>query len=413
MLRVLIVEDRPEKAERLIAIVKEAIGERTGEVEVSPDLVSARRMLRKHRFDLLLLDVQLPQRIGRAAEPLAGINFLNEILESDSYIRPFDIIGITAYDEIIEKQAHVFASNLFALIKYEAHSSEWETALISRVEYACAAREMAEALGTEKYNFDLAVITALDDPEFTAVLDLPVQWEEAKIAGDGDIYRVANFSGPHGSLRVVACRCPRMGMPTAAVMAMKVIENFRPRFIAMVGICAGIKGKVSLGDIVIADPSWDYGSGKHQVVDGSPEFLPAPHQINLNVDIRSLLVEMKRDEANLDAIKRRWKNGNSPESKVTVHIAPVASGSAVLADSNMAVGIQKQHRKVAGIEMENYGVMLAAELCSRPRPIAFTIKAVTDFADEEKGDNYQGYGAFVSANFLFEFVTRYLIKSMP
>ncbi len=27
----------------------------------------------------------------------------------------------------------------------------------------------------------------------------------------------------------------------------------------MLGICAGVKGKTELGDVIVADPSWDWG----------------------------------------------------------------------------------------------------------------------------------------------------------
>jgi hypothetical protein len=48
----------------------------------------------------------------------------------------------------------------------------------------------------------------------------------------------------------------------------------------MCGICAGVKGKVNIGDIVFADPVWDYQSGKFIKEDGVAKFSISPHQLD-------------------------------------------------------------------------------------------------------------------------------------
>jgi hypothetical protein len=56
------------------------------------------------------------------------------------------------------------------------------------------------------------------------------------------------------------------------------------------GICAGVRGKVNFGDVLFADPSWDFQSGK-RVNDGSntqfsirPHHLPAPPRVRAHVE---------------------------------------------------------------------------------------------------------------------------------
>lgn len=56
--------------------------------------------------------------------------------------------------------------------------------------------------------------------------------------------------------------------------------------------------------------------------------------------------------------------------------------------------------------MEAYSVFAAAEEASEPRPSAFALKAVVDFADGEKGDYFQTYGAYASAAVLQELCER-------
>jgi hypothetical protein len=54
-----------------------------------------------------------------------------------------------------------------------------------------------------------------------------------------------------------------------------ILDEFRPRFAGMCGICAGDPKKVKLGDLVVANKAFKYDSGKMVVgADGQPEHLP-------------------------------------------------------------------------------------------------------------------------------------------
>jgi hypothetical protein len=86
-----------------------------------------------------------------------------------------------------------------------------------------------------------------------------------------------------------------------------------------------------------------------------------------------------------------------------------------LADASTVDSIKEQHRDLIGVDMEVYGVYLAADLAARPRPAAFSIKAVTDFADPTKGDDHRAYASYVSASILRHFFERYAldIRTLP
>ena len=60
--------------------------------------------------------------------------------------------------------------------------------------------------------------------------------------------------------------------------------------------------------------------------------------------------------------------------------------------------IQPQNRKVLGIDMETYAVYYAAINATQSSKF-LSIKAVCDFANQYKIDNYQDYAAFVSTQF--------------
>jgi nucleoside phosphorylase len=198
-----------------------------------------------------------------------------------------------------------------------------------------------------------------------------------------------------------------MGMTSAAVLTMKMIYAFRPRYVAMCGIAAGFPGKCSLGDIVAVDPGWDYGSGKWKLQGKTPVFLPAPHQIGLDSFIRGKLSLMAQDGGILDEIRRRWSAAEIPTA-LRMHLGPVASGAAVIAEPGVSELIKRQHRDAFGLEMETYGVFAACEDCSLPQPKAFSLKSICDFANARKADSYQSYAAFTSAAALQVFVERFL-----
>jgi len=96
--------------------------------------------------------------------------------------------------------------------------------------------------------------------------------------------------------------------------------------------------------------------------------------------------------------------------------APCASGPIVVADGKTLTETrEKQNREVLALEMEAYGVYCAARKASQPRPIAFSIKSVCDFADPRKNEAMQKYASYTSAMTTFEFLRRHatdLIKTL-
>src|SRR5205823_5288566 len=66
-----------------------------------------------------------------------------------------------------------------------------------------------------------------------------------------------------GDIRIVATSASSMGLTSAAIVATNIIFAFRPRLVLMVGIAGGtVAPGRNYGDILVADPSVDYRSGK-------------------------------------------------------------------------------------------------------------------------------------------------------
>ncbi|XXT24594.1 pentapeptide repeat-containing protein [Sorangium sp. So ce429] len=118
---------------------------------------------------------------------------------------------------------------------------------------------------------DALVVTALQD-ELEAVLALGEGgrdgWREAREPA-GFPYYVRELPNDRGQpLRVAAAWSGRMGESAAAARAQGLIEELDPGCLAMCGICAGRRGEVSLGDVIVADRVYSYDEGKRVAPDG-------------------------------------------------------------------------------------------------------------------------------------------------
>lgn len=406
-MKILLVEDSAEKAGAIKHVLASVAELKLATITDAADGVSARRVLADEVFDLLILDIALPRRPHEVAAPDEGLLLLEEVISHPQRFRiPAHVIGITAYPDIYTRALDLFSSRLLTLIFYDHSSLEWEDRLRARALHIRNALQAVNEVQVE-YRSDLAILCALDSPELTQVLRIPWGWQQAHIAHDHTIYWRGAFSASGQPGLVHAATTARMGMPAAAVLATKVIHTFRPRFLAMVGITAGIRGRVELGDIVIADPCWDWGSGKWILHGGVPRFQAAPHQLRLSGYIREKARLFSRATPALARIRDEWP-GEKPPAALSLRIGPMASGASVLADGRTAETILTQHRELLAIEMEAYGAFAAGEECSEPRPDTFALKSVVDFADGVKEDRYQAYGAFVSARVLKEFAENHL-----
>jgi nucleoside phosphorylase/CheY-like chemotaxis protein len=405
-MKILVVEDDANKLRRIVASLIEIDGVTIHDVSQVSDASRAKAFLLEHEVDLIVLDLHLPDRIDLPAKPEGGLEFMRSISTRPKFFVPTHVVAVSGNTEAMESATGA-AGELWGVIRYDASSNDWSESLKSRVRYALAAWRSSLGRPRATRPCDFAIITALAD-ELAGVLRLPLTWREHVFDGDGTIYHEATLSSPGGTVTLVAATANRMGMAATATLASKIIDLYRPRYLCMTGITGGIRGRVALGDVLVADPSWDWGSGKYEVVQGKPRFAASPDQLRLSSDIRDKLVAASRDEALLSKVRSGFP-GSKPGNVLGCHVEAVASGASVLGDDAVVEEIKLQHRKLHGVEMEIYGLMMAAEICAKPRPIAFSTKAVSDFADTTKNDDLRDYAIHVSTNFAFEFVTKYLL----
>lgn len=128
---------------------------------------------------------------------------------------------------------------------------------------------------------DVVIITAAEG-EDTALLEVsdgalsPWTRIPSPEGYAGEVYRATfdSLACPGRPIHVVTIRPSRMGGDHAANAAGLLVGAFKPRCIAMCGVCAGRPEWTQLGDVLIAERVWRYDTGErvNAVPGGRPAF---------------------------------------------------------------------------------------------------------------------------------------------
>lgn len=406
-MKILILEDNNNKACLIMETVckLEFLGKE--DIDIVTDLRYAKEELKKNKYDLFIADIQVPQRNGEQAIKNAGFNFIYQLTqEPKMYNIPTHIISITEYKELYDEYKEQLNLDMFNIIFYDEMSDEWQKILMNNLK--SINNNLQSKHNSTDYKYDLGIICALNDPEFKQIELLSNNWEKVILPNSKLPFIQTTFDFDDKQLKVIAISINKMGMVPTAVLSTQMIEYFRPKYLAMTGIAAGIKDEeISLGDILVASPSWDSGAGKYKEDKYGKVFESDPKQEQIDDDIIHDIAKMAKNTQLLNKIREGWTT-KKILNVLNVHIGPIASGAAVIADQDVANMIQKQSRKMVGIEMEAYGLIYASNHATHKRPYPLIIKSVCDYADKEKNDGFQDYAAYTSAQFLYEYAREFI-----
>lgn len=250
----------------------------------------------------------------------------------------------------------------------------------------------------EQYNYAVAVITAVRT-ETDGFMRQYRNWKPICFEGEKQEYFETVFMRDGREYRIVTAQQREMGMPAAVSLCHKLAAHFRPRYLIMTGIAAGIGAEQIYGDVIVPDVVWNYAGGKFVSAQkagiqfGAVGFLPRPTRLSLTPWVRELVEKVAK----------------SPDNECHVHIGPMACGDAVVSNSEVVdKQVRAQLPHTAGLDMESYGVFYAARDVAQPAPEPIVIKSICDYADEEKSDQYQKFAAYTSSEFAKLLYEKYL-----
>lgn len=404
MLKIIVVEDNPSKRVKIQKLIESSIDIPSSNIEYANDVKSAKKLIYKKSYDFMILDLVLPLDNEDEPSPENGISFLNDIHTSPQ-IKPIThIVGLTEFSEHMEKFKVNFDNYVWQLIDYKAEEVDWQEKLKNLLFHLIKVRSDFLHRDNLDYDYDIAILTALQDPELTQVLALDANWVEFKYGNDATQYYKGVFKRDNKSFKVVATSSPQMGMVASSTLCMKIIHNFRPRYLFMPGIAAGVEGEVNFGDILVADQTYDGTSGKITTKGvGEKGFSPNPTPLSLDSDLKEKVRTYESKARYFFDLKEKWQ-GNKPATDLSIKVGPVVSVPYVIQNEDELINLKDHQRKLIGLEMEIFGVFYSANNGFNPKPKPMAIKSVCDFGDKEKADNYQKYAAFTSAQFMYDFI---------
>src|SRR5580704_4624423 len=115
-------------------------------------------------------------------------------------------------------------------------------------------------------HLDVLIVTAVPD-EYAAVLAVDTgaladrPWEARTASTRLEISVRPFVAAGGGVLWIAVTQALGMGGANAVIAAAELIPQHGVRCLAMCGVCAGRRGEVALGDVIVADRMWQYGAG--------------------------------------------------------------------------------------------------------------------------------------------------------
>lgn len=216
-------------------------------------------------------------------------------------------------------------------------------------------------------------------------------------------YRVATLKNTRDEpLNVHISLLPRYGPEEMTLHLSRVLEECQPRIALMTGICAGDAHYVHLGDLVVAERTFTYDSGKFTLDEhGRTVHLHDTMTYHLDANILQFLKLFDDWQPLLDTL-------NMPEAHpIVCHIQAMASGSAVRADRPFE-DIRIPVRGTVAIDME--GAAFGMVMSRYPSIPWLIVKGVSDYADQQKDDTYHEYAAYASALYALSFIRAYVLN---
>ena len=253
---------------------------------------------------------------------------------------------------------------------------------------------------------DVLLVTALAE-ERDALLRIVNPTTQENIDGSLIVFRGSISSKKHGkSLQIAIMMLSQMGNVEAGNSTSKAIGQLHPDYIFMVGIAGGVRGKINLGDLLISTDIIYYEPAK---------LTPEGSQIRQ----RSIPADSAIIRCAQNYIDTGWKEligiappDHSRENEFPeIHFSPIAVGEKVIADGSQIECLLRINPNIAGVEMESYGVATAANNdLSRPRFIS--IRAICDYADSTKNDQWHSYACAAAAAYAIGFLQEGMLSSV-
>jgi CheY-like chemotaxis protein len=138
-MNVLLVDDSSTRTE-MLKIWMISFGVTPSNITTVDNTVSARALITRNYYDVLLLDVVLPKRSKEQARWTHGIELLKYVSSSSRVRKPEKIIGITAHSEDIDSFRGKFEEYCLNVIEIKGSAGDWQRKLTMAFTYTLGSK---------------------------------------------------------------------------------------------------------------------------------------------------------------------------------------------------------------------------------------------------------------------------------
>lgn len=263
--------------------------------------------------------------------------------------------------------------------------------------------------------FDIGVLTVIG-PELDAALKSLALTTRKKDEKTGTIFWTGTV---HSQLmkrdyRIVLACVGDAGNPNAAAATTELLANYAPRALLLMGIAAGMRGKVKIGNVALSDRVAAYepaalvkAADGTDRVESRPEIDRIPHRIEQDV------VHYRPEQSRLAEIFRNI-GGEFPaprpeQEDFTLHVAStiytqrstISAGEKLLRNPDKIHELREIHGKIEVIEMEAAGFV---DACRRYNALWLVVRGISDFGDQFKDDRFHTFASKAAAAVLADFI---------
>jgi len=255
---------------------------------------------------------------------------------------------------------------------------------------------------------DLLVITAIP-AELSAAkkvfgigADVPVRYTKHHIH-----FWPVTIQRADGPLLCVIASLGNPGNVNASAITTLLLSELNPKKVLMMGIGAGRRKKLSLGEVILSERVVYYeGAAAHAggKIAIRPEMqrprLSTQQDLNAYFATASLSDRLQEHAEKLDFTIPFESSAGDVAASLKVSPATIASGELLIRDPKLFESFEGIHEKVLVAEMEAYGVF---DACEKQNVPVLVVRGISDYGDKTKDNTFHRVASEAAAIVTFDY----------